>query len=281
MQPESLGVIGLGAMGGSLAWQALRHGASRVVAWTKFPADAAAAVRAGAVTEVAHSPRHVIMRSDLVVIAAPPAPTMDLLRELAPLIRERGVLVTDVSSVKQPVMDLVQRLSLGDVFAGSHPLCGTERSGFAAAQPDLYRGALVYVTPAANGERAEREIRDFWRGLMEASPVLIDAALHDHQLARTSHLPQVVSTLLAVTLDRVAPKGTSYGPGARDVTRLARSNPQMWRDIAMLNRHQVDEALAAFQETLGEFRRALDRGDAAAMEHLFTLGHAFEPRVRE
>lgn len=281
MQPESLGVIGLGAMGGSLAWQAARQGIRRIVAWTPFPADAAVAARAGAVTEITHSPRHVVTRSDLVVIAAPPAATLDLLTQLAPVIRRRGVWVTDVTSVKRPVMDLIERLALHEFFAGSHPLCGTERSGFGAARPDLYRGALVYVTPSSNGEQAEREIRDFWAGVMEASPVVIDAARHDHQLARTSHLPQVVSTLLAVTLGREAPRGTSFGPGARDVTRLAHSNPALWRDIAMLNREELAEALSAFQEALAQFRSALDRGDAAALEELFALGRAFSPRVRE
>lgn len=281
MQPESLGVIGLGAMGGSLAWQAARHGVRRIVAWTPFPADATVAARAGAVTEIAHSPTHVVTRSDLVVIAAPPVATLNLLEDLAPVIRRRRTLVTDLTGVKRPVMDLIDRLDLRETFAGSHPLCGTERSGFAAARPDLYRRALVYVTPSSDGELAEREVRDFWTTVMEASPVLIDAVAHDHQLARTSHLPQVVSTLLAVALDREAPRGTSIGPGARDVTRLARSNPDLWRDIAMLNREELNTALSAFQDALLQFRTALDRGDPEALHEMFALGRAFGPEGRE
>src|SRR6266850_7090409 len=190
MRPDTLGVIGLGAIGGSVAWQAARAGIPRVIGYSPIPAEGVAAAKAGAVTEVAAAVQKVVRQADLVVIAAPPAATLDQLRAIAPDIQKRGIWCTDVSSVKGPVVHLAESLGLRERFAGSHPLAGTHRSGFGAARADLLSRAIVYVTPLENGDAAAREIADFWAGVFGADPVTMSAEAHDALLAWTSHLPQ-------------------------------------------------------------------------------------------
>jgi 2-succinyl-5-enolpyruvyl-6-hydroxy-3-cyclohexene-1-carboxylate synthase len=115
-------------------------------------AEAVAALRAGAITEIADRPDRAARQADLVVLAAPPGATLNLLQDLHGLLRDGSRLCTDVTSVKRPIMDLADRLGLAAAFAGSHPLAGTHESGFAAATPSRLDGALVYVTPLREGE---------------------------------------------------------------------------------------------------------------------------------
>lgn len=279
MRPDTLGVIGLGAMGGSLAWQAAGAGIARVIGYSPVPAEGAAALRAGAITELANDPRKVARRADLLVLAAPPGATLRLLADLADEIRGRGMLCTDVTSVKRPIVSRAQALGLAAHFAGSHPLTGTEQSGFAAARSTLYRDALVYVTPVSGGDRAAQEVADFWAGVCGSAPVMLDAGDHDRMLAWTSHLAQIVASGLAAALARSGPKAVSYGPGTRDTTRLAGSSPEMWRDILLLNREPVLAALDGLEDQFGELRRALAGGDARALTAWLKAGREWRRRV--
>jgi prephenate dehydrogenase len=272
MRPDSLGVIGLGAIGGSVAWQAARAGVRRVIGFSLSPKEGAAAARAGAIHEVATSLRHVLERADLVVFAAPPAATIALLARWGRMLRDRGALMTDVTSVKRPVMAVAARHDLGAAFAGSHPFAGTHAQGFTAARPDLFRNAVVYVTAAAGGDRAAREVADFWEGVCEAQPVRLEADDHDRRMAATSHLPQVVASALAATLARQARHGRTVGPGARDTTRLAAGSIEMWRDLLVLNRDHVLAALDVLEDELGSLRRALADGDADQVAHWLAVG---------
>ena len=265
MKPEFLGVIGLGAIGGSVAWQAARAGVPRIVGYSPVPAESAAAAKAGAITEIATSVRQVIRQADFVVIAAPPLAAMKQLRAIADDVKSRGIWSTDVSSVKGPIVRVAESLGLSARFAGSHPLAGTHRSGFAAARSDLFSGAVVYVTPIDGGEAAAREVADFWSAVLGAAPVSIAADVHDSLLAWTSHLPQVAASALAAALARSGPSGVTYGTGARDGTRLAASSVEMWRDILLLNRESVLRALDGLDDAIGSLRRALATGDEASL----------------
>lgn len=269
MRPSVLGVIGLGAIGGSLVRQARLAGVPAILGWSPEPGERAAAARDGVVDDAPARAEDVADRADLLVLAAPPAANGDLLERLAPRLAA-GALVTDTGSVKRPVMARAERLGLGARFAGSHPMAGAHEGGFAASRIDLFRGAVVYVTPAAGpggrGDAAAREIAHFWRDVLEAQPVLIDAAAHDAQVAVTSHVPQIVASLLANFLAERAPPGATLGPGARDTTRLAASGSALWTEILLLNRDEVLPVLRALEEPLGALERALETGDAAAVQ---------------
>ena len=276
MRPSSLGVIGLGAIGGSLAWQARRAGVPRVVGYSPERSEGVQALKASAITDLADSALGAARGADLVVLAVPPRVTLDLIAQLAPAL-EQGAILTDVCSVKVPVVQQAVKAGIGDSFAGGHPLAGTHESGFASARPDRLRGCVVYIceTGTAGGHRASASIASFWQHTMEASPVLISAENHDRQLAWTSHLPQAVASALAATLAEQGLAGVSYGSGAKDTTRLAASNPEMWIDILLYNQPAVTEALERTEGHLAELRRLLLGGDVAGLHRFLSAAQAF------
>jgi prephenate dehydrogenase len=276
VRPSSLAVIGLGAIGGSLAWQARLAGVARVVGFSPSRADGVQALRASAITELADSAPRAMRGAELVVLAVPARITLDLIERLPPSL-ESGAVLTDVCSIKGPVLASANAAGLGDRFAGAHPLAGTHASGFAAARPDRLRGCVVYVceTGAPGGDRAARGIMRFWEQVLEAQPVLIDAAAHDRQLAWTSHLPQAVASALARALADRGLAGLSFGTGARDTTRLAASSPDMWIDILLYNRAAVAEALDATEGSLAELRRLVTAGDADGLRRYLAVAQRF------
>ncbi len=264
MRPTQLGIIGLGAIGGSLARQAKLAGVGTVVGWSPGPAERALAAQHGALDDAPARASEVARVADLLVLAAPPAANLVQLEALIPHLKS-GALVTDVGSVKRGIVARAERLGIGARFAGSHPLAGTHQHGFEASRADLFRGAVVYVTPCHDGEKAAREIVDFWEHVLEAEPVVLDAGRHDAQLAATSHMPQIVASLLGDFLARHAPPGATFGSGAIDTTRLAASDPQLWTEILLMNRDELLVALRALEESLGGVEHALEAGDARAL----------------
>lgn len=278
VRPHTLGVIGLGAIGGSVALQAKRAGIATVIGWSPEPAERAAAVQHGALDDAPHRAADVARMADLLVLAAPPAANLRLLETLCREIAPRAI-VTDVGSVKRQIVARAETLGLGSRFAGGHPLAGTHAHGFAAARLDLFRSAVVYVTPTSDGDGAAREVAHFWSDTMAAHPVVIDAAGHDRQVALTSHVPQVVASLLANFLARAAPPGATLGPGARDTTRVAGGEPALWTEILLMNRDEVLPALRSLEGSLGEVERALETGDAAALTAWLARGAEWRRRA--
>jgi len=277
MLPDTLGIIGLGAIGGSIARQA-SGGVRRVLGYTRRPAEGVAAVRAGAVTELASSAAYVMRHADLVVLAVPPAGAFMLLAEARTHLGQ-GAVCTDVASVKVPVMDAARRLGLNARFAGSHPLVRSQRRGFAAAEARRFAGALVYVTPAADDDAVAREVADFWASVLEAEPVMVDAEDHDVIVAWTSHLPQAVALAVTHALAAHGPRGVTYGPGARDVARVADGDAATLRDVLLLNRSAVLEALDCCEASLGALRRALEDGDPVALGRWLDAAAAWRRRL--
>src|SRR3989442_9573009 len=200
VRPQPLGLIGLGAIGGSIARQVKQPGRGdgiAVVGWSPEPAERALAAQEGALDDAPARATDVARLADLLILAAPPAANLGQLEALIPHLKS-GALVTDVGSVKRGIVARADRLGLSNRFAGSHPLAGTHRHGFEAARADLFRGAVVSVTPCSGpgGGDAAREIAHFWEDVLGAEPVVLDAARHDAPLAATSHVPQVVASLL-------------------------------------------------------------------------------------
>lgn len=281
VRPQTLGLIGLGAIGGSVARQVRQQepGARiRVIGWSPEPAERALAAQHGALDDAPPRAADVARVADLLILAAPPAANLAQLEALIPHLKS-AALITDVGSVKRAIVACAEKLGLGARFAGSHPLAGTHRHGFEASRVDLFRGAVVYVTPCEGGTDAAREVAHFWREVLSAEPVVLDAARHDAQLATTSHVPQVVASLLGDFLARHAPRGSSFGPGALDTTRLAASDPELWTEILLMNRDEILPALRKLEESLGTVERALEVGDAAAFTAWLTRAAEWRRRI--
>jgi prephenate dehydrogenase len=278
VRPSTLGIIGLGAIGGSLALQAKRAGVGTVLGWSPEPAERVAAARQGALDDAPPRAADVARAVELLVLAAPPMANLELLAGLKPHLGA-GLVLTDVGSVKRAIVERAEAVGLGPRFAGAHPLAGTHAHGFAAARVDLLTGAVVYVTPTRDGDGAAREVCHFWENVVGAHPVVIDAAQHDRQLALTSHLPQAVASLLANYLAHVLPPGATLGPGARDATRVAAGESALWTEIFLMNRDELLPALRALEEPLGELERALEAGDVRRLTAWLGRGAEWRRRL--
>jgi len=281
MKPDCLGVVGLNELGGSVAWQAARAGVGRVIGYSRARKNAVAAVRAGAVAEIATSVKRVAQTADFLLIATPVSETVRLLRSLATTISTRSVYCTDLSGVKGPVMKAAHELGLGQWFAGSSVLLELRDEGFAAARPDSFTGQIVYVTPAVGGEQAASEVADFWQRVMGAQPVKVYAERHDRILGWTSHFPQAVASALAKTLVSHGPKGASYGPTALTISGSAASDAVALTDLFLLNRQQLTQALERFGLELRSLESALAKGDRQAVRRWIEVGSNWRKRAGE
>ncbi len=245
MRRPRVAIVGLGLVGGSLARALTRRGYTVTgIDWPLVVRKALAtrAIRKGATRAEAAA------QSDIVVLAAPPATNLRLLRRLAQVATPELVL-TDVSSVKGEIVREAARLGLRG-FVGGHPMAGTEKRGFAASSAGLFEGATWWLVPSRSA-RANQSVRALVRAV-GARPVTTDARSHDRVMAFLSHAPQVVAWALHETA-RQDPLARRHlrraGPGFRDMTRLARSPRGLWHDILTANRVVVRRALLA----LGRF----------------------------
>ncbi|HEX9188789.1 MAG TPA: prephenate dehydrogenase/arogenate dehydrogenase family protein [Vicinamibacteria bacterium] len=244
-------IVGLGLVGGSLA-RALTA-AGYTVTGIDWPLVVRRALRGRAISRGATRTEKGAS-ADVVVLAAPPATNLRLLRRLAKVARP-GLVITDVSSVKGDIVREAARLGL-DGFVGGHPMAGTEKQGFSASSAALFRGAAWWIVPARSS-RATRVVRSIVRDA-GARPLTTDAAAHDRTMAFLSHVPQVVAWALleAARADAVARRHVRRaGPGFRGMTRLARSPRPLWRDILEANRVEVRRALGALVRRLEGRRR--------------------------
>lgn len=266
---RSAAVIGLGLIGGSVARDLVERGV-RVLGYDRDPATVRDALRDGGIHEALGPELEGSEAVDLVVIAVPVTAAPDVLRQLRV---HPGALVTDVGSTKESIVRAAEDAGLGERFVGSHPLAGDHRSGWSASRTGLFRDARVFLTPTARTtpEALER-VSAFWAALGARTEVL-GAAEHDRRMAAVSHLPQALATALASLLAREGLGRADLGPGARDMTRLAGSSPEMWTAIAADNARHLSASVGAMQEGLAALRDALDAGDAERLRSFFEEGN--------
>lgn len=267
---DAVSILGIGLMGGSLGKALKSRGlARRVVGYDLDKATLAKALRCGAIDVGETDLRPAVREADLVVVAVPVGVVPVLLEAVAPLVRPRA-LVTDLGSVKSRIVETGTRL-FGDRFVGGHPMAGSEESGIEAAQADLFSGAAWAVVRPGPFEFSEDEPARRLAGLIEAlgaKPLALDSARHDRLVALVSHLPHALSFAFAQTIgaDSDAEQANLLAAGSyRDMTRISRSDPGLWRDIFLDNRESVLEALALFEAELRALKSAIVSADADAL----------------
>ena len=256
-----VGIVGLGLIGGSLARDLLAHHVE-VIAFDR-QAHRLRALRDPALSRVRLvSTVAEVAVAGTVVIAVPVAAALTVLEALAPAIGS-AQLVMDVGGTKAAIAACAEALGIGDRFVGCHPLAGDHRSGWDASRPGLFADAPVFVcpSPSTDGEHVLAAER-FWRQV-GARPVCMAPEAHDRRLAFTSHLPHLLAAALARTLQSVGVARAELGPGGRDMTRLAASSPELWRDIALQNAGAISDALEAFETRIRSLRNAVEARDAA------------------
>ena len=263
-------LVGVGLLGGSLGLALKRRRlANSVWGFVRRPGSLRECQRFGAVDQATLNLEEAVTGADLVVLCTPIA-QMPPLAERTVRFLSPGTIVTDVGSVKASVVrDVSSVMSKpGAHFVGSHPMAGSEKTGVAAAQADLFVDAVCVVTPEPKSNRsAVGKIVRLWKSVgcrvLQMAP-----ETHDELVSRSSHLPHILAAQLSnLVLNPNAPKNQALlcANGFRDTTRIASGSPEMWRDIALANRKNLLIALDSFVDHLGEFRRVLRRGDEAAI----------------
>lgn len=269
-----LAVIGVGLIGGSLA-RALRdaRAVGEVIGYGRSLGNLQEAVELGVIDRAAVSVKDAVREADLVVLAVPVGSMLERLREVAAMLPADAV-ATDVGSVKGSVIASA-RAAFGDrfgAFVPGHPIAGTEQSGVAASRGDLFSGRRVVLTPdPATAAAALERVRTMWAAT-GADVVTMTAIEHDRILAASSHLPHLLAYALVdmlVRRDDHRAVFTCVGSGFRDVTRIAGSDPVMWRDICLANRDAVLEVLTQYRDDLGEMIAAIERGDGHWLHETF------------
>jgi prephenate dehydrogenase len=272
-------VVGVGAIGASFAAALRRAGElDRVVGVGRGRANLETARAAGVVDEIGHDVAAAVATADLVVLAAPVDACVALLGEVASASPSTCV-VTDVASVKGPLVAEAERVGLGERFVGAHPMAGGTATGAGAADAGLFVGKLVVLTPTQRTRKgAVASIRGLWEAT-GATVVDMDAAAHDAVVARASHLPQMLVFALCGALAREADVEAIRrlaGSGLRDTTRLATSDAVMWTAIARANRAEILAAMDRFARVWDELRAAVDAGDAGALGRLMEEARTFK-----
>lgn len=261
-------VVGLGLIGGSAALALRRRGLFEQVRGHDVSQEARRrAIRAGAVDEAVASPEDVLERTDVVLLAVPVGALVEWLSRWGPRLR-RGTVVVDVGSTKRRVVRALEAgLPEGVEAVGAHPMAGSEESGMGAARPDLFHGARWALVETRRTGRRAREAAEAIVEAVDGRPFWTEAAPHDRATAATSHLPWVISAALALHLeDRTGdlPIRELVGPGAKDMLRLAGSDPDVIADILATNWPEVREAVDRFSERLEALVREIGAAVPAA-----------------
>lgn len=262
--PRTVAVVGLGLMGGSLC-RALKSGAAPpyIIGLDVSPVAGARALEAAAIDRYEPDGRGGLEEADVVVYAAPLGATLSLIGEQADCWKD-GALLTDTVSLKQPVLNAAAAAGLAHRFVGGHPICGGEGSGFDAGTADLFEGATVWLSVEDEvSEEVRARAETFWTGV-GGVPRWVEATEHDRRMAWVSHLPQLVANALAGALDAAGCERDELGPGGRDMTRLAGSSPEIWRDLLEASAPVTGTGLTSVSDALNVLadllaRRELDR----------------------
>ncbi|MBV9863388.1 MAG: prephenate/arogenate dehydrogenase family protein [Alphaproteobacteria bacterium] len=280
-------LIGIGLIGSSLA-RVLRRDSpgTGIVACARRPETLDAARRLDIADAATDDPAAAVDGADLVVIATPLSAYAEIGRRIAPALRE-GAILTDVGSVKEAVIrDLRPHIPPGVQFVPGHPVAGTEHSGPEAGFAELFRDRWCILTPLPE---TAPDATDAVRGVWERAGmrvVTMEPAHHDLVLAMTSHLPHLIAYTIVGTAsdleETLKSEVIAFSAGGfRDFTRIAASDPVMWRDIFVNNREAVLEMLQRFSEDLTALQRAIRWGEGDRLQEWFTRTRAIRRSIIE
>lgn len=281
---ERLAIVGVGLIGGSFACALREAGVvGTIIGIDSDVPNLEKALELGIIDRIASSAAEGVSDADAVFISIPVCSIPALVREIAPFLRP-GCIVTDGGSVKAAIVRECDKIMPHDTFfVGGHPIAGTEHSGATAAFSSLYRGKRCILTPSAASDiGATQTVARLWQAT-GADVCTMEPDHHDRIFAEISHLPHVVAYALVHAVGTADVEGEnvlSYSAGGfRDFTRIASSDPAMWRDIALMNREALLKSIDGFSASLAELRQRVQISDADGMIRFFTLAKEFRDGI--
>jgi cyclohexadieny/prephenate dehydrogenase len=284
---DTIAIIGIGLIGSSLARVVAREGLAKTIAIsTRSPATLARAQELHLGDQYFADAGEAVKDADLVIVCVPVGSSEAIAKSIAPFLKA-GAVVTDVGSTKASVVAQMQpHLPSSVHFIPGHPIAGTEKSGPDAGFSELFENRWCILTPVAGtDEGAIARLSTFWEAC--GSKVdRMDPEHHDLVLAIVSHLPHIIAYNIVGTADDLEAVMQSEvikysASGFRDFTRLAASDPTMWRDICLHNRDAILEMLSRFSEDLASVQRAIRWGDGDALFNLFSRTRAIRTSIIE
>jgi cyclohexadieny/prephenate dehydrogenase len=282
-----IALIGFGLIGGSIARAARAQGlVGHIVTTARSAKTRARVIELGVVDSVVETNAEAVKDADLVILCIPVGACGPVAQEIAPHLKP-GAIVSDVGSVKGAVVrDMAPHLPASAHFVPAHPVAGTEHSGPDSGFPELFINRWCILTPPEGTDPdAVARLRAFWAA-MGAKVEVMTPDHHDLVLAITSHLPHLIAYTIVGTADELAQVTSSEvikfsAGGFRDFTRIAASDPTMWRDVFLANKDAVLEMLGTFTEDLSKLTRAIRRGDGEALFEHFTRTRAIRRGIVE
>lgn len=286
MTISRVAIIGLGLLGGSIGLAIKARGLSiATTGWDRDPSVRERAAQRGLVDQVFDAPEAAAADADLVILCVPVGAMGDAARAIAPGLAA-DTIISDVGSSKAAVAEALAEALPGACIIPAHPVAGTEQSGPDAGFATLFAARWCIITPPDGVDPAALEaLSDFWTAL-GSKVELMDAAHHDLVLAVTSHIPHLIAYTIVGTAsdleDVTQSEVIKYSAGGfRDFTRIAASDPVMWRDVFLTNKGAVLEMLGRFTEDLTALQRAIRSGDGDTLFDLFTRTRAIRRQVIE
>jgi len=275
---ETVAIVGVGLIGGSFALALRGAGFAGEIWGVSSERTIRAAEKRGAIDRGV-SMEEAVAGADLIYLAQPILKIVEVIPKLAGA--KAGALITDAGSTKVRICEAGRKHIQRAQFLGGHPMAGKESRGVEAAEAGLFRGRTYFLTPREVSELETPGARIFVEYVRKAGAhvVPISPGAHDQLVARTSHLPQMISTALAVALSETvgAAGKAGAGPGLLDMSRLAMSSYEIWEDIVETNRGEIDSALGMYMAVLEEVRRRLNQG---GLKDPFEIGSIFSKSLR-
>jgi prephenate dehydrogenase len=279
---EQLTILAPGLIGGSVAQAVRARGMARtIVIWARRPETRLAIAEQPWCTATCETPEEAVGAADLVVIATPVDCIVPLTRDIAGSLKA-GSVVCDVGSVKGEISRLGSEALLGKAhFVGAHPMAGSEKTGWEHGKPDLFEGRTCFVTPVdSTPADATAKVVKFWRDI-GSDVVTLDPDKHDEIVAHISHLPQILASCLCAFLSTRDLAWRNYAAGGlRDTTRIAGSDPKLWRTILEENRDEVLRALGRFEDELHSLKAALSNRDFSEVAAVLERGKEYRAKFR-
>ncbi|WP_421592653.1 prephenate/arogenate dehydrogenase family protein [Shinella sp. M27] len=282
---DKITLIGIGLIGSSIARAVKAKGLARTVtisSRSQETLDRAQQLELG--TDYVHDAGKAVEGADLVIVSVPVGASGKVAEEIAPHLKQ-GAIVTDVGSTKASVVaQMLPHIPKGVHFIPGHPLAGTEHSGPDAGFAELFQGRWCILTPVHGTDKdAKRKLAAFWEALGSKVDEM-DTEHHDKVLAIVSHLPHIIAYNIVGTADDLETVTESEvikysASGFRDFTRLAASDPTMWRDVCLHNKDAILEMLSRFSEDLAYLQRAIRWGDGEKLFDLFTRTRAIRRSI--